>query len=380
MAGPVIKPTVKPGSPCFSSGPCKKRPGYTIGEALKDTPIGRSHRHASSMVKIRKALDDTKRILGIPEDYRVAIVPASDTGALEMCLWSMLGPLPVDVCYWEAFGKGWADDLKNQLKLPNLREFKADYGYLPALHETDPMNHDVVFTWNGTTSGVCVNDCSWIPDNRRGLTICDATSGVFAMDIPWNKIDVLTYSWQKVLGGEAAHGMLIISPRAVERLTSYTPPWPLPKIFRMTKKGQLDEDLFKGSVINTISMMCLEDYLDALAWSDSVGGLEGLIQRSKANLGALSEFVDKTEWIDFLAKDPASRSNTSVCVVLPKATPDQVKQITKLLEKEQVAYDIGSYRDAPPGLRIWCGATVDTKDVELFCQWLNWAYNEVVKA
>ncbi|KAA8491729.1 Phosphoserine aminotransferase [Porphyridium purpureum] len=372
-------PKNKPSSACFSSGPCKKRPGYSL-EALADAPLGRSHRHPLALAKLRLAIDDTKRILGVPESYLCAIVPASDTGAVEMAMWTMLGPRPVDVCYWESFGKGWADDLKNQLKLPDVREFIGEYGVLPPLHETDP-NHDIIFTWNGTTSGVCCSsDASWISDERQGLTICDATSGVFAMDIPWPKIDVLTFSWQKVLGGEAAHGMIILSPRAVERLETYSPPWPVPKIFRMSKKGQIDSALFTGSVINTVSMLCVEDYLDALKWVDSVGGLSALIERSKKNLQVFEEFVAKHDWIEFLAKDAASRSNTSVCFVLPQATPEQVKALSKLLEKEGVAYDINSYRDAPPGLRIWCGATVEASDIAVLCEWLEYGYAKITAA
>jgi len=374
------KPARKPGSACFSSGPCKKRPGYTLGDALAAASLGRSHRHADCLKKLRRAVDDTLRILRIPEGYRCAIVPASDTGAFEMAMWSMLGPRPVDVCFWESFGKGWADDLKKQLKLENVREFVGGYGELPPLAQTNP-SHDIVFTWNGTTSGVRVAEgADWIADDRAGLTLCDATSAVFAMDIPWHKIDVLTYSWQKVLGGEAAHGMLVLSPRAVERLETYSPPWPLPKIFRMTKGGKLDEELFRGNVINTVSMMCVEDYLDALAWADREGGLDGLIARSQKNLGVLEAFVAKHDWIEFLAKDPATRSNTSVCLVLPQLDKTQVKRLQQILETEHVALDIGSYRDAPPGLRVWCGATVDAEDVEILTHWLEYAHATVLSS
>ncbi|CAN8062607.1 unnamed protein product [Agarophyton chilense] len=368
------KPRTKPQSPCFSSGPCKKRPGYHIADALADAPLGRSHRSKLGKAKLQEAIALTKSVLRIPHDYRVAIVPASDTGAVEMAMWSMLGPLPVDVCYWESFGKGWLTDAVSHLQLNNVTQFTADeYGLLPDLSAVD-KHHDVVFTFNGTTSGVRVpSSLDFIADDRTGLSICDATSAVFAMHVPWQKVDVLTYSWQKVLGGEAAHGMLILSPRAVQRLESYVPPRPLPKIFRMTKKGKLDEALFEGNVINTVSMMCVEDYLDALKWSQRVGGLDALIERSMSNLRVIEQFVKRNEWAHFLAKHHAHRSNTSVCLTLdlPKT---QVKEMERMLADEGVAFDINSYRDAPPGLRIWCGATVDAPDVHALVTWIEWAY------
>lgn len=377
MIATMPKPAVKPQSACFSSGPCKKRPGYEIATALADTPLGRSHRSKLGKAKLAEAIDRTKQILRIPSDYRVAIVPASDTGAVEMCMWSMLGKLPVDIVHWESFGKGWFADAKTHLKLQNLSEITVDrYGLLPDLSQVN-QHHDFVFTWNGTTSGVRVPDgAPWISDSRTGLSICDATSAVFAMHIPWPKIDVLTYSWQKVLGGEAAHGMLVLSPRAVERLETYVPDRALPKIFRMTKKGKIDEALFTGNVINTVSMMCVEDYLDALKWCEQVGGLDALISRSMNNLGVIEQFVDRNSWVRFLAEDRASRSNTSVCLVLdlPK---DKVKQLCTMLADEGVAYDINSYRDAPPGIRIWCGATVDEADLIALTTWIEWAYAQL---
>lgn len=373
-AASPAKPATKPASPNFSSGPCKKHPGYDLATSLGDAPLGRSHRSAEGMAKITESLDRTRSLLGIPDDYRIAIVPGSDTGAIEMAMWSMLGPVPVDVCYWESFGKGWLDDIVKQLKLDvPVRSITADYGQLPDLASTSG-EHDIVFTWNGTTSGVKVVDgADWIDDDRTGLTFCDATSAVFAMEMPWDKLDVTTYSWQKVLGGEAAHGMLILSPRAVARLESFTPARPLPKVFRMTKGGKLDEKLFQGAVINTVSMLCVEDYLDALLWVDFSGGLDAVIARSRANLGALEAFVERNEWAHFLAADPAVRSNTSVCLVLDMEK-DKVKAMVKLLAAEGVAYDIGSYRDAPAGLRVWCGATVDTADVVALAEWIEWAY------
>lgn len=375
------KPATKPASPCFSSGPCKKRPGYELS-ALADTPLGRSHRSSVGKAKLKEALQLTKQVLEIPADYRVAIVPGSDTGAVEMALWSMLGLLPVDVCHWESFGKGWLTDIVQHLKLGDdmVNELTVDaYGQLPDLSNVSPQ-HDVVFTLNGTTAGVRAPEgLPFISDDRTGLSICDATSGVFAMHVPWHKIDVLTYSWQKVLGGEAAHGMLILSPRAVERLESYTPEnRPLPKVFRMTKKGKLDEGLFEGNVINTVSMLCVEDYLDALKWCVQVGGLNALVDRSRNNLKAIEDFVTRNSWASFLATDPAIRSNTSVCLTfdMPK---DKVKAMEKLLAENEVAYDINSYRDAPPGLRIWCGATVEMADVQCLMTWIEWAYAEVMQ-
>lgn len=372
-----MKPTLKPEVPNFSSGPCAKRPGYTLS-ALSGAPLGRSHRSSLGKNKLAKSISETKRILGLPADYRVGIVPASDTGAFEMAMWSMLGPRPVDVFCWESFGEGWATDINKQLKLPNTRVFNAAYGKLPDLSQAD-MSHDIVFTWNGTTSGVKVPNGDWISDTREGLTLCDATSAVFAMDIPWKKIDVATFSWQKVLGGEAAHGMLVLSPRAVERLKSYKPSWPMPKIFRMTKGGELLEEIFEGSTINTPSMLANEDYLDALAWADSIGGLKGLIKRSEENLAAFEGFVNKNSWIRFLADKKEYRSNTSVCLAL-ELTPEQVKKLVKLLESEGVALDCGSYKDAPAGLRFWCGATVQRSDIEKVLPWIEWAYGEVKKA
>jgi phosphoserine aminotransferase len=327
--------------------------------------------------RLQKSIEDTKRILGIPSDYLVGIVPASDTGAMEMTLWSMLGVRGVDVFYWESFGKEWADDIEQQLKLPNARVFKAEYGKLPDLTQAD-FSNDVVFVWNGTTSGVKVPDGDWIADDREGLVICDATSAAYAMALPWKKLDVITFSWQKVLGGEAAHGMLVLSPRAVKRLETYTPAWPLPKIFRMVKKGKFMSEIFEGSTINTPSMLCNEDYLDALAWAESIGGLEALIKRSNANLNVFEKFVEEHDWIHFLAERKEIRSNTSVCFTLDLPS-DKVKAFVKLLEREQAAYDCGSYRDAPAGLRFWCGATIETSDIEKLLPWLEWAYEEVKK-
>jgi len=367
-------PQVKPANPNFSSGPCSKRPGYRL-DTLDQSTLGRSHRADVGKAALGKAISETSRLLELPSDYRVAVVPASDTGAVEMALWSMLGPRPVDIFAWESFGQGWLTDVVKQLKLEKVNTHTAEYGELPDLSQASP-DHDVIFTWNGTTSGVRVPNGDWIADDRRGLTICDATSAVFAQAMPWEKLDVITFSWQKVLGGEGAHGMLVLSPRAVERLESYTPPWPMPKIFRMTKAGKLNEDLFLGSTINTPSMLCVADYLDALAWVDSIGGVAATQARSEANLAVLEEFVAANDWIQFLAHDPACRSNTSVCFTL-SLEPDQVKAMVKLLAREEVAYDVGAYRDAPPGLRIWCGATVEKADIEALLPWLTWAYNEV---
>jgi phosphoserine aminotransferase len=369
-----MKPTIKPNNPNFSSGPCSKRPGYSLS-GLSTELLGRSHRSSKGKARLKKSIDDTKRILEIPADYRVGIVPASDTGAFEMAMWTMLGARPVDIFAWESFGEGWATDIQKQLKLQNVNLYKAGYGDIPDLSKAD-MTHDIVFTWNGTTSGVKVPNGDWISDNREGLTLCDGTSAVFAMDIPWKKIDVMTFSWQKVLGGEAAHGMLVLSPRAVERLKTYKPSWPLPKIFRLAKGGELMEEIFEGSTINTPSMLCNEDFIDALSWSDSVGGLKGLIKLSMDNLSSFEKFVDGHSWIHFLAKTKETRSNTSVCLSLD-LPPEKVKEIVKLLEKETVAYDCGSYKDAPPGLRFWCGATVAKSDVDKMLPWLEWAYEQV---
>ena len=367
-------PTAKPVTPNFSSGPCAKRPGYSLS-ALSTDLLGRSHRSSKGKARLQKAIDDTKRILGIPADYKVGIVPASDTGAFEMAMWSLLGPRPVDVCFWESFGQGWLTDIQKQLKLPNVRVFEAPYGEIPDLTQVNPA-HDIIFTWNGTTSGVKVANADWIADNREGLTLCDATSAVFAMELPWSKIDVATFSWQKVLGGEGAHGMLVLSPRAVARLESYKPTWPMPKIFRLTSGGKLMAEIFEGSTINTPSMLANEDYLDALKWADSIGGLPGLIKRSEDNLAVIERFVATHPWIKFLAKTKETRSNTSVCLSLD-LSPEKVKEVIKLLEKENVALDCGSYKDAPAGLRFWCGATVEASDLEAAMPWLEWAYEKV---
>jgi phosphoserine aminotransferase len=369
-----MQPTVKPNNPNFSSGPCSKRPGYNVASLQLDT-LGRSHRSALGKKALGLACSETARILGLPEGYRVAVVPASDTGAVEMALWSLLGPRGVDVLAWESFGSGWVTDIVKQLKLPNVNKLEAAYGEIVDLSRVD-FNNDVVFTWNGTTSGVKVPNGDWIADDRAGLTICDATSAVFAMELPWDKLDVATYSWQKVLGGEGAHGMLILSPRAVARLESYSPPWPLPKIFRMTSGGKLTEGLFRGETINTPSMLCVADYLDALGWVDSIGGVPATVARSEANLKVIADFVAANDWISFLAKDPATRSNTSVCLTLD-ASAEQVKQVVKLLETHGAAYDIGAYKDAPAGIRIWCGATVQTEDLQALLPWLSWAYTQV---
>ncbi len=369
-----MQPENKPQNPNFSSGPCSKRPGYDVSKLEIDT-LGRSHRSSLGKVVLERACKETAEILGLPEGYKVGVVPASDTGAMEMAMWSLLGARGVDVLGWESFGNGWVSDITKQLKLEDVRSFQADYGQLPDLSQVD-FARDVVFTWNGTTSGVKVPNGDWIPDDREGLTICDATSAVFAIDIPWEKIDVATYSWQKVLGGEGAHGMLMLSPRAVERLESYTPSWPMPKIFRLTKGGKLIDGIFKGATINTPSMLCVADYLDALDWVKSIGGVSACIEKSNANLAVLEKFVEENDWIDFLAQSPETNSNTSICLTL-KADADQVKAMVKLLDKEGVAYDIGAYRDAPAGIRIWGGATVETSDLEALMPWMAWAYNEV---
>jgi phosphoserine aminotransferase len=369
-----MQPLSKPANPNFSSGPCAKRPGYDVSQ-LDLRVLGRSHRAPIGKKALEKACIDTARILGLPQGYRVAVVPASDTGAMEMAMWSMLGERPVDVVYWESFGQGWATDINKQLKLDNVRTFHADYGQLPDLSKVN-SDHDVVFTWNGTTSGVKVPNADWIAADRTGLTFCDATSAVFAQEMDWPKLDVITYSWQKVLGGEGGHGMLILSPRAVERLESYTPSWPLPKIFRMTSGGKLMEDLFLGATINTPSMFCVVDYLDALQWVEAIGGVDATIARSKQNLASLEAFIETRDWIEFLAADASIRSNTSVCLRLD-LSPEQVKALIKLLEQHQIAYDISPYRDAPAGLRIWCGATIENSDIEALLPWLDWAYTQV---
>lgn len=377
-------PEKKPASPLFSSGPCAKRPGWTI-ENLKNAPLGRSHRAAVGKTRLKDAIDKTHALLGLPNDYRVGIVPGSDTGAVEMALWSLLGARGVDMLAWESFGSGWITDVTKQLKLNDVRKIEAPYGELPDLTQVDPAR-DVVFTWNGTTSGVKVPNGDWIADNRAGLTICDATSAAFAMDLPWDKLDVTTFSWQKVMGGEGAHGIIILSPRAVERLENYSPAWPLPKIFRMTKNGKLIEGIFKGATINTPSMLCVEDYLDTLNWGEEVGGLNGLIKRSEDNLAVLKAWVDQTDWVDFLAIDPATVSNTSVCLKISadwfQSLSDEdkaaaAKKLAGLLDEHDVAYDIGAYRDAPAGLRIWAGSTIEAVDLKDLTPWLDWAYGEV---
>ncbi|HEX4738177.1 MAG TPA: phosphoserine transaminase [Allosphingosinicella sp.] len=374
------KPDTHPNRPFFSSGPCAKPPGWGP-EHLALGSLGRSHRSKLGKARIVHALDLTRHILRVPDTHRIGIVPASDTGAVEMALWSMLGARPVTVLAWESFGEGWVTDIVKQLKL-DANVVKAPYGVLPDLSKVDPA-HDVIFTWNGTTSGVRVPDGDWIAEDRQGLTFADATSGAFAQDLPWDKLDVTTFSWQKVLGGEGGHGVLILGPRAVERLESYTPAWPLPKIFRMTKGGKLIEGIFKGDTINTPSMLCVEDYIFALEWAQGLGGLPALIQRADANAAALDEWVQRTEWIEHLAADPATRSNTSVCLKFAdgvggdaEAQAALVKKMASLLEAEGAAYDIAAYRDAPPGLRIWCGATVETADLEALFPWLDWAFEE----
>ncbi|MCB1517999.1 MAG: phosphoserine transaminase [Hyphomicrobiaceae bacterium] len=381
MTEHLTAPAVKPANPNFSSGPCSKRPGWTL-DALSGALVGRSHRSRPAKARIAKLLDLTRELLALPDDYLVGIVPASDTGAVEMALWSMLGQRGVDMLAWESFGSGWVTDVVKQLKLDDVRRLEAGYGELPDLGAVD-FSRDVVFTWNGTTSGVRVPNADWIPANREGLTFCDATSAVFAQDLDFTKLDVVTYSWQKVLGGEAAHGMLILSPRAVARLESYTPDRPLPKIFRMTKGGKLIGDIFEGATINTISMLAVEDAIDAMEWGKSVGGLKGLQARADANTKAIADWVEVTDWVDFLPKDPTTRSNTSVClsIVDPAiAALDEDKQaafakaLVGQLDKADVAYDIGAYRDAPPGLRIWCGSTVETSDVDKLTAWLDFAF------
>jgi len=374
-------PAARPNNPRFSSGPCAKRPGWTP-QALGDAALGRSHRAKIGKAKLKLAIDLTREVLRVPVDYRIAITPGSDTGAVEMALWSMLGARGVDVLAWESFGEGWVSDVAKELKLGDLRALKAPYGELPDLTAVN-FDRDVVFTWNGTTSGVRVPNADWIAGDRKGLTICDATSAAFAQALDWAKLDVATFSWQKALGGEAAHGMIVLGPRAVERLETYKPAWPLPKVFRMTKGGKINEGLFEGETINTPSLLCVEDYIDALQWAKNLGGLDALIGRADANAKAIADWVAKTPWVDFLARIPATRSNTSVClkVIDPgvASLPADVqaafaKGVASLLEKEKVAFDIGAYRDAPPGLRVWCGATVETSDVEALTRWLDFAF------
>jgi phosphoserine aminotransferase len=382
----VAKPDLRPANPNFSSGPCAKRPGFTL-DALSGALLGRSHRAAAPKARLAEVIERSRAILRMPADWRLGIVPASDTGAMELALWSLLGSRGVDVAVWESFGAGWASDIVKQLKLTNVRVFEAPYGRLPSPEGVD-FNRDAVFAWNGTTSGVRVPNADGIPRDREGLVICDATSAAFAMDLAWDKLDAVTWSWQKVLGGEAAHGMLALSPRAVERLLAYRPPWPLPKIFRLTSGGRLIEGIFKGETINTPSMLCVEDALDGLRWAESIGGLDALIARSEANLAAVARWVEGSGWADFLAEDPATRSCTSIClrIVAPwfAALPAEkqaaaAKRIATLLEQEGAAYDIAAYRDAPPGLRIWGGATVETADIEALLPWLDWAHASVAE-
>ena len=379
MANPM--PGVRPVTPHFSSGPCAKRPGWSL-QTLTDAALGRSHRAKIGKAKLKRAIDLTREVLEVPADYRIGIVPASDTGAVEMALWSLLGQRPVTMLAWESFGEGWVSDVLKELKLKDASVLKAPYGELPDLAKVD-FATDVVFTWNGTTSGVRVPNANWIPANRQGLTICDATSAAFAQPLDFAKLDVVTFSWQKALGGEAAHGMLILSPRAVARLETYQPAWPLPKIFRMTKGGKLNEGIFEGETINTPSMLCVEDYLDTLQWAKSVGGLKALIARADANTKVIADWVARTPWVEFLALVPATRSNTSVClkVVDPAVTSLSgdaqsafAKALAGAVEKEGAGYDLGHYRDAPAGLRIWCGATIEASDVEILTQWLDWAF------
>ena len=378
------QPAVRPRVPHFSSGPCAKRPGYAL-ENLKSAVLGRSHRAKEGKAKLKLAIDKTRSLLGVPQDYLIGITPASDTGAFEMAMWSMLGARGVDLLAWESFGEGWVSDVLKELRLEYARKIAAPYGELPDLTQVD-FARDVVFTWNGTTSGVRVPNGDWIPANREGLTLCDATSAAFAQDLAWDKLDVTTFSWQKVLGGEAQHGMIILSPRAVARLESYSPPWPMPKLFRLVKKGKVDREIFEGATINTPSMLCVEDYLDALAWAESVGGLPALFARANANADVIADWVKRTPWVAFLADKPAIRSNTSVCLTIvdpeiasaPAETQAAIaKQIASTLDKLGVAMDIGSYRDAPAGLRIWAGATVETSDLEALMLWLDWAFANV---
>jgi phosphoserine aminotransferase len=379
----AAKPAQRPTVPHFSSGPCAKRPGWNA-QHLKDAALGRSHRAKIGKAKLKQAIELTREVLEVPAGYRIGIVPASDTGAVEMALWSLLGARPVTTIAWESFGEGWVSDIVKELRLKDVTRLHAPYGEIPDLGKADPAS-DIVFTWNGTTSGVRVPDADWISASREGLTICDATSAAFAQKLDWAKLDVVTFSWQKALGGEAAHGMLVLSPRAVERLESYKPAWPLPKIFRMTKGGKLNEGIFEGETINTPSMLCVEDYLDTLGWAKSIGGLKALMARADANTKVLADWKARTPWIDFLARDAAIRSNTSVCLkvvdpaitsLTPDAQSDFAKELVALVEKEGAGYDFAHYRDAPAGLRIWCGATVEARDVALLTQWIDWAFAE----
>ena len=382
----MSKPTVKPKSAYFSSGPCKKRPGWNVTKFDTDT-LGRSHRAKPAKEKLLQVIEHSKKILNLPENYHVGILAGSDTGAVEAAMWNLLGENGVEVLAWESFGLDWAKTITDQLKIKDANVHKADYGLLPDLSKID-FNKDVLFNWNGTTSGVRVPDANWIPEDRKGLVICDATSAVFAMDMDFKKLDVITWSWQKVLGGEGAHGMIALSPKAVERLESYQPTWPLPKIYRLTSKGKLAADIFKGATINTPSMFCVEDALDALSWVESIGGLQGAIDRSSRNLDAVKSWVEQSDWVDFLCQDHANLSSTSICLkvkdpnFLKLSVEDQqgkIKEINKMLENEQVAYDINSYRTAPPGFRIWGGSTVESSDIENLLPWLDWAYTVVSK-
>jgi phosphoserine aminotransferase len=379
----AAKPAQRPTAPHFSSGPCAKRPGWNP-QNLKDAALGRSHRAKIGKAKLKQAIELTREVLEVPADYKIGIVPASDTGAVEMALWSLLGARPVTTIAWESFGEGWVSDIIKELKLKDVTQLHAPYGEIPDLAKVN-SDTDIVFTWNGTTSGVRVPNADWIKADRKGLTICDATSAAFAQPLDWPKLDVITFSWQKALGGEAAHGMLVLSPRAVERLETYKPAWPLPKIFRMTKGGKLNAGIFEGETINTPSMLCVEDYLDALNWGKSIGGLKALMARADANTKVLADWKAKTSWIDFLASDPAIRSNTSVCLKIvdpaitsltPDLQADFCKKLVALVEKENAGFDFAHYRDAPAGLRIWCGATVEAKDVALLTQWIDWAFAE----
>jgi phosphoserine aminotransferase len=383
----AAKPAERPVVPHFSSGPCAKRPGWNP-QNLRDAALGRSHRAKVGKAKLKLAIELTREVLEVPSDYKIGIVPASDTGAVEMALWSLLGARPVTTIAWESFGEGWVSDIIKELKLKDVTQLHAGYGDIPDLSKAD-SDTDIIFTWNGTTSGVRVPDADWIKADRKGLTICDATSAAFAQPLDWKKLDVVTFSWQKALGGEAAHGMLVLSPRAVERLQTYKPAWPLPKIFRMTKGGKLNAGIFEGETINTPSMLCVEDYLDALNWGKSIGGLKALMARADANTKVLADWKARTPWIDFLARDAAIRSNTSVCLkivdpAITSLTPDLqgdfCKKLVALVEKENAGFDFAHYRDAPAGLRIWCGATVEAKDVELLTQWIDWAFAETKAA
>jgi phosphoserine aminotransferase len=383
----VAKPQIKPSNPCFSSGPTSKRPGWSLTQ-LPTSSLGRSHRAAAEKAKLKAVIDKSKAMLGMPDDYVLGIVPGSDTGAFEMAMWTMLGARGVDVLSWESFGQGWRTDIAKQLKLEDVRDISADYGELPDLAQVD-FTRDVIFTWNGTTSGVRVPDADWIPADRQGLTFCDATSAVFAMQMDFSKLDVVTWSWQKVLGGEAGQGMIALSPRAVERLQSYTPAWPLPKIFRLTKSGELIKDIFVGATINTPSMLAVEDQLDALNWAESLGGLDALVKRSEDNLSVVTSWVESSDWAEFLCANPAHRSSTSICLGIKHpafvalAAGEQtalVKRMVARLDEESVAYDVGAYRDAPAGLRIWGGGTVESADIEKLLPWLDWAFAEEIAA